>query len=49
MTKREEAMEALDQLPTCVPRDLFTRLDELHKGEVKVTCPKCHSQTTTKT
>ena len=32
MTKREEAMEVLNQLPTCVPRDLFTRLDELHKG-----------------
>ena len=32
MTKREEAMEVLDQLRTCVPRDFFTRLDELHKG-----------------
>lgn len=32
MTKREEAMAVLDQLRTCAPRDLFTRLDELHKG-----------------
>ncbi len=32
MTKREDAAAILDQLHTCVPRDLFTRLDELHKG-----------------
>lgn len=32
MTKREEAMTILDELRNCVPRDLFTRLDELHKG-----------------
>ncbi len=32
MTKREEAMAVLDQLRTCAPRDLFARLDELHKG-----------------
>lgn len=32
MTKREEALAVLDQLRTCVPRDLFSGLDELHKG-----------------
>ena len=32
MTGREEAAAVLDQLRTCVPRDFFSRLDELHKG-----------------
>lgn len=32
MTRREEALAILDQMRTCAPRDLFARLDELHKG-----------------
>ena len=32
MTKREEAVAVLDELCACVPRDFFSRLDELHKG-----------------
>ncbi len=32
MTRREEAAAILEQIGACAPRDLFAKMDELHKG-----------------